>query len=64
MLSWPLLNYIINRLVVPILINEVADLIISASVQIINEVVGIISKLESESMQDHIKIIFTTKYII
>ena len=53
MLSWPLLNYIINRLVVPILINEVADLIISASVQIINEVVGIISKLESESMQDH-----------
>ena len=53
MLSWPLLNYITNRLVVPILIDELADLIISASVQIINKVVGIISKLESESMQDH-----------
>ena len=64
MLSWPLLNYITNRLVVPILIDELVDLIISASVQIINEVVGIISKLESESMQDHIKIMFTTKHII
>ena len=64
MLSWPLLNYITNRLVVPIIIDELADLIISASVQIINEVVGIISKLESESLQDHIKIMFTTKHII
>ena len=53
MLSWPLLNYITNRLVVPIIIDELADLIISAFVQIINEAVDIISKLKSESMQDH-----------
>ena len=33
MLSWPLLNYITNRLVVLMLIDELADLIISASIK-------------------------------